>query len=56
MTVSGWGTIWATSTVAGVVVGALALVEGLPADRVIVAGIIGWAVMFGLLVILRWRP
>lgn len=48
--------MFAASAVAGVVVGGIALLEGFPPGRIIAAAVIGFAVMMGLLIILRWRP
>lgn len=42
--------------VGGLVTGALALAQGLPGDRVIVAAGIGAVVVLGLLIVLKSRP
>lgn len=44
------------TVVAGLVVGGLAFVQGLPMERVLVAAGVGAAVMFGLLIVLKFRP
>lgn len=48
--------MFVASAVAGVVVFALALGRYQEPGRAVVAGIVGAALMMGLLVILRWRP
>lgn len=44
------------TVVAGLVVGGLAFAQGFPMDRVLIAAGVGAAVMFGLLIVLRYRP